>query len=158
MAPAGSAHETVRGPAEGFPVVLRRSLPHQQEDAAVSDRGEPEHRQIIIALERLQRETRTEKIAVVLDNARFHHAKALTGLYEPGQLLERITPIFLPPYAPDHNPVEHVWNTAKTNIANIQRETPDQTFGAFASYITGRTFDYDFEHLPKPQPETDLVS
>ncbi|SYZ34672.1 Uncharacterised protein [Propionibacterium australiense] len=33
-----------------------------------------------------------------------------------------------------------------------------QTFGAFASYITGRTFDYDFEHLPKPQPETDLVS
>ncbi|RLP05855.1 hypothetical protein D9T14_13175 [Propionibacterium australiense] len=97
-------------------------------------------------------------MAVVLDNARFHHAKALTSLYQPGQLLERITPIFLPPYAPDHNPVEHVWNTAKTNIANIQHETPDQTFGAFASYVTGRTFDYDFEHLPKPQPETDLVS
>ncbi|WP_182482085.1 IS630 family transposase [Propionibacterium australiense] len=120
--------------------------------------GNQNTEQIIIALERLQRETRTEKIAVVLDNARFHHAKALTGLYEPGQPLERITPIFLPPYAPDHNPVEHVWNTAKNNIANIQRETPDQTFGAFASYVTGRTFDYDFEHLPKPQPETDLVS
>ncbi|MFC2731680.1 MAG: transposase, partial [Pauljensenia sp.] len=47
----------------------------------------------------------TEKIAVVPDNARPHHAKALTGLYEPGQPLERITPIHLPPYAPDHNPV-----------------------------------------------------
>ncbi len=114
--------------------------------------------QIILALERLQRETRTEKIAVVLDNARFHHAKALTSLYQPGRLLERITPIFLPPYAPDHNSVEHVWNTAKTNIANIQHETPDQTFTAFASYVTGRTFNYDFEHLPKPQPETDLDS
>jgi len=120
--------------------------------------GNQNTEQIILALERLQRETRTEKIAVVLDNARFHHAKALTSLYQPGQLLERITPVFLPPYAPDHNPVEHVWNTAKNNIANIQHETPEQTFGAFASYVTGRTFNYDFEHLPKPRPTTDLVS
>ena len=120
--------------------------------------GNQNTEQTILALDRLQRETDTEKIAVVLDNARFHHAKMLTGLYEPGQLLERITPIHLPPYAPDHNPVEHVWNTAKNNIANIQRETPEETFGAFASYITGRTFDYDFEHLPPRDTENDLVS
>ena len=120
--------------------------------------GNQNTEQIILALERLQRETKADRIAVVLDNARFHHAKALTSLYQPGQLLERITPVFLPPYAPDHNPVEHVWGTAKNNIANIQHQTPEQTFGAFASYITGRTFDYDFEHLPKPRPETDLVS
>ena len=120
--------------------------------------GNQNTEQTILALDRLQRETDTEKIAVVLDNARFHHAKMLTGLYEPGQLLERITPIHLPPYAPDHNPVEHVWNTAKNNIANIQRETPEETFGAFASYVTGRTFDYDFEHLPPRDTENDLVS
>ena len=120
--------------------------------------GNQNTEQTILALDRLQRETDTEKIAVVLDNARFHHAKMLTGLYEPGQLLERITPIHLPPYAPDHNPVEHVWNAAKNNIANIQRETPEETFGAFASYITGRTFDYDFEHLPPRDTENDLVS
>ena len=106
--------------------------------------------QTILALERLQRETEAGKIAVVLDDARFHHAKALTGLHEPGWLLERITPVFLPPYAPDHNPVEHVWNAAKNNIVNIQRETPEETFGAFASYVTGRAVDYDFEHLPAP--------
>ncbi|SYZ34636.1 transposase [Propionibacterium australiense] len=93
-----------------------------------------------------------------MDNARFRHAKALTSLDESGQLLETYHPIFLPPYTPDHNTVEHVWNTAKNNIANSQRETPDQTFGAFTSYITGRTSTYDFEHLPKPQPETDLDS
>ena len=97
--------------------------------------GNQNTEQTILALDRLQRETETEKIAVVLDNARFHHAKALTDLYEPGQLLERITPIHLPPYAPDHNPVEHVWNTAKNNIANIQHETPEETFGASASHI-----------------------
>ena len=114
--------------------------------------------QTILALERLQRETEAEKIAVVLDNARFHHAKALTGLHGPGQLLERITPIHPPPYAPDHNPVEHVWNAAKSNIANIQRETPEETFGAFASYVTGRAFDYDFEHLPLRETRNDFVS
>ena len=114
--------------------------------------------QTILALERLQRETGTGKIAVVPDNARSHHAKALTALYEPGRLLERITSIHLPPYAPDHNPVEHVWNAAKSNIANIQRETPEETFGAFASYVTGRSFDYDFGHLPPRETRNDFVS
>ncbi|WP_316667949.1 hypothetical protein [uncultured Propionibacterium sp.] len=47
--------------------------------------------QKILALDRPHRGTHTEKIAVVLDNARSHRAKALTGLYQPGQLLERIT-------------------------------------------------------------------
>ena len=120
--------------------------------------GKQNTEQIILALERLQRETETEQIAVVLDNARFHYAKALTGLYEPGRLLERITPVHLPPYALDHNPVEHVWNAAKSNIANIQRETPEETFGAFASYVTGRAFDYDFEHLPLRETRNDFVS
>ena len=120
--------------------------------------GNQNTEQTILALERLQRETEAGKIAVVLDNARFHHAKALTALYEPGRLLERITPVFLPPYAPDHNPVEHVWNAAKNNIANIQRETPEETFGAFASYIASRTFDYDFEHLPLRETRNDFVS
>ena len=120
--------------------------------------GNQNTEQTSLALERLQRETETEKIAVVLDNARFHHAKALTALYEPGQLLERITPVFLPPYAPDHNPVEHIWNAAKNNIANIQHETPEETFGAFASYIASRTFDYDFENLPPRETRNDFVS
>ena len=114
--------------------------------------------QTILALERLQRETEAEKIAVVLDNARPHHARALTGLHEPGQLLERITPIHPPPYAPDHNPAEHIWNAAKNNIANIQHETPEETFGASASYIASRTFDYDFEHLPPRETRNDFVS
>ncbi|WP_264291247.1 IS630 family transposase [Propionibacterium acidifaciens] len=120
--------------------------------------GNQNTEQIILALERLQRETKTDRLAVVLDNARFHHAKALTGLYEPGRLLERITPIHPPPYAPDHNPVEHVWNAARNDIATIQRETPEETLGAFASYVTGRAFDYDFEHLPLRETRNDFVS
>ena len=156
--PKGQRTRPVRGPEEDVPVLLRRPLADQQKVTPYPTEQNQNTWQTILALERLQRETEAGKIAVVLDNARSHHARALTALYEPGRLLERITPVFLPPYAPDHNPVEHVWNAAKSNIANIQRETPEETLGAFASYITGRAFDYDFEHLPPRETRNDFVS
>ena len=107
---------------------------------------------------RLARETdEGKKIAVFLDNARFHHAKALNDLYAPGQALERITPIYMPPYAPDHNPTEHVWNAAKNNIANLQRDTPENTFAAFTAHITNCTSDHDFEHLTITPSDNDFV-
>jgi len=34
------------------------------------------------------------------------------------------------------------------HISNLQRNIPEETFSAFMSYVTGRDFDYDFEHLP----------
>ena len=43
-------------------------------------------------------------------------------------------------------------------LKSVQRETLEETFGAFASHITGRTFDHDFEHLPPRDTENDLVS
>ena len=113
---------------------------------------------IIGALDRLQRDTDTEKIAVVPGGVRFHHAEMLTGLYEPGRPSERITTVHLPSYAPDHNPVEHVWNTAKCHTATMQRETPEKTISASASCITCRTVDHDFEHLPPLKTEDDFVS
>ena len=81
----------------------------------------------------------------------------MTGLHQPGQLLERITPVFLPPYAPDHNPAEHVRNTARNNIATIQHETPEETLGASASHVTGHTVDHDSEHLPPRETRNDPV-
>ena len=156
--PEGQRTRAVRGPAEDVPVLAgalsptsRTVTPHPTEQNRNTE-------QTILALERLQRETGTGKIAVVLDNARFHHAKALTGLHGPGRLLERIMPIHPPPYAPDHNPVEHVRNAAKNNIATIQHETPEETLGAFASHVTGRAFDYDSEHLPPRETRNDPVS
>ncbi|WP_081660863.1 transposase [Propionibacterium acidifaciens] len=156
--PKGQRTRAVRGPAEDVPVLLRRPPPTSRTVTPYPIEGNRNTWRTILAPDLLQRETEAGKVAVVLDNARFHHAKALTGLYEPGRLLERITPIHLPPYAPDHNPVEHVRNAAKNNIANIQHETPEETFGAFASCIAGRTFDYDFEHLPPRETRNDFVS
>lgn len=44
---------------------------------------------------------------VVLDNARFHHAKALSQWLEEHSSYFRLD--FLPPYSPELNPVERVW-------------------------------------------------
>jgi transposase len=50
----------------------------------------------------------------------------------------------MPPYAPDENPIEHVWNTAKQKVANIQHETFNETKLAFANLITSQKFKYSF--------------
>ncbi len=96
--------------------------------------GNQNAEQVIVMMDRLQREIPMPKIAFVLDNAGFHHAGDLTKIFESGEALDRITPIYLPPYAPDHNPTEHVWNAAKGHISNVQRSFPEGTFSEFMSY------------------------
>ena len=110
-------------------------------------------------MDRLARETdEKKKTAVVLDNARLHHAKALTDLYSTGQELERITPIYMPPpMPPTLGPTKHVRDATKNNIANPRALAPENTSAAFTAYITNRTFDHDVEHLPVTPPRTDLV-
>lgn len=56
--------------------------------------------------------------------------------------LEHIHLINLPPYAPDHNPIEHVWNEAKHHISNLQHPTFTDTRHTFETYITENTFPY----------------
>jgi transposase len=82
--------------------------------------GNQNAEQIILMLARFRRETSQEKIAVVLDDAGSHHAKALVQLSEPGQELERIIPLRLPPWAPEHNPTGQGGNAAEGTIANLQ--------------------------------------
>ncbi|KAA6317358.1 hypothetical protein EZS27_032468, partial [termite gut metagenome] len=48
-----------------------------------------------------------QKVYMVLDNVRFHHAKGLKPILE--RYSHRIELVFLPPYSPDLNPIERVW-------------------------------------------------
>ena len=50
--------------------------------------------------------------AEVLDNAGIHRAKATQAFV---QLHERLSLVFLPPYAPELNPIELVWAYVKRN-------------------------------------------
>lgn len=85
-----------------------------------------------------------KKITVVWDNAAFHKSKAIREQLKTGGILERVHLIPMPPYAPDNNPIEHVWGTAKQAISNIQHNTFEQTKQAFSGFIRSRRFEYFF--------------
>ncbi|GHU12984.1 transposase [Alphaproteobacteria bacterium] len=52
---------------------------------------------------------------VILDNAKFHNKEKLRKIIEKAGC--RV--IFLPPYSPDLNPIEHFWDWLKNKIRNI---------------------------------------
>lgn len=85
-----------------------------------------------------------KKLCIVWDNAPFHKSKVIREELTKNKLLGRVHLIAMPPYAPDHNPIEHVWNTAKQHVANIQHDTFEQTKQAFMDFVTIRSFNYSF--------------
>jgi transposase len=85
-----------------------------------------------------------KKVALVWDNARFHRSKEIRQELKKGGILERVHLIAMPPYAPDNNPIEHVWNTAKQAIANEQYEAFEDTKQAFSDFVASRPFKYSF--------------
>lgn len=98
--------------------------------------------EVLKVLEIFLREYPDKNICIVWDNASFHKGKEIRSALVKGGLLERVHLIAFPPYAPDKNPIEHVWNDAKGEIANIQRESLSDTKVAFVGHISGRKFDY----------------
>ncbi|MDP2815721.1 MAG: IS630 family transposase, partial [Rectinemataceae bacterium] len=98
--------------------------------------------EVLQALELFLAEYPDKKICIVWDNATFHKGKEIRKALTSGGILDRVHLIALPPYAPDYNPIEHVWNGAKGAIANIQRDTLSATKAAFVEHIDGRKFEY----------------
>ena len=64
---------------------------------------------------------------MVLDNARLHHAKALNDLYAPGQALERITPIYMPPLRPRPWVPQNTCGTPPRTISPTPARSPRRT-------------------------------
>ena len=53
-------------------------------------------------------------ILVVADNARYHHSKKVQAFLKDN--VGSIMMVFLPPYSPELNPDEQVWNHAKSQL------------------------------------------
>lgn len=60
-------------------------------------------------------------MVVVIDNARFHKSKKVIELIEAVNC--RV--MFLPPYSPDFNPIEHHWTAVKHAIRSAAEEVKD---------------------------------
>lgn len=66
----------------------------------------------LLFLKQLLRHRRKGQLMIVIvDNARWHHAKVLQPWLEEYRDLIRLD--FLPPYSPDLNPVERVWKLTR---------------------------------------------
>ncbi len=97
---------------------------------------------IIPVLEELTLKYPNKSICIIWDNARFHKGKKIRK--KLSTTLRRIHLINLPPYAPDHNPQEHVWKYGKEKLANSQRESLEETVQAFESIVMSRNYPYRF--------------
>ena len=58
---------------------------------------------------------------VIMDNATFHKSKKIKEFIEEKQCQL----IFLPPYSPDCNPIEHYWGVLKKHIKKIRKNIQD---------------------------------
>lgn len=59
----------------------------------------------------LKRRPRNKRLVVVLDNAKYHHARALRSFLHRHR--RKLTLLFLPPYSPELNPIERVWKLTR---------------------------------------------
>lgn len=84
-----------------------------------------------------------KKICIIWDNATCHKGKLIRQALSKGGLLERVHLINLPPYAPDYNPIEHVWNTVKDNLSNNQDKDFKETKMKFMKLTNNQIFTYE---------------
>lgn len=96
----------------------------------------------IKVLKQLVNQYQNKKVCVIWDNARWHKGKLMRFNLSKGKSLERLHLINFPPYAPDHNPIEHVWQYAKSKISNRHEYPFSEIKQDFLASITNRTFDY----------------
>ena len=83
-----------------------------------------------------------KNLCIIWDNARWHRSKELRALLGEGNEFSHIHFIWLPPYAPDHNPQEHVWKVGKDAIANRSYSSFEELVTTFEKALRGRLFHY----------------
>lgn len=83
-----------------------------------------------------------KQVCVVWDNARWHKGKLIRAELAKKKHFSNLKLINFPPYAPDHNPIEHVWQFAKSKIANRSNAQFDTIKQSFLDSINNREFAY----------------
>lgn len=97
-------------------------------------------REIIKVLKLLLLKYPGKHMCLVWDNAKFHKGMLIRKALE--QSLSNYLLINFPPYAPDTNPQEHIWQWSKDQIANVQFHTLKDLSRVFRSIVMGRIYAY----------------
>jgi transposase len=84
----------------------------------------------------LRSRKRGKKVLVILDNARYHHARDLKPWLKKNRC--HIELLFLPPYSPDLNPIERVWKLTRRLCTHNQYF---ETLGVLVSAV-GKQFRF----------------
>lgn len=69
----------------------------------------------------LKHRSRGKRLVLVLDNAKYHHARLLQPWLHTHRKV--LTLMFLPPYSPELNPIERVWKLTR-RLATHNRHFP----------------------------------
>ena len=84
-------------------------------------------------LENVLKKYPTGNIVMILDNAKIHHAKLLTGFLQKNP---RLHLEFLPPYSPNLHIIEELWGWLKTTVINnVFFHTRDEIKAAVRSFL-----------------------
>lgn len=97
-------------------------------------------REVVKVLKLVLKKYPGKQICLVWDNAKFHKGKLIRKALEKS--LSNFFLINFPPYAPDTNPQEHIWQWAKDQIANVQFHTLKDLSRVFRSIVMGRIYAY----------------
>lgn len=97
-------------------------------------------REIIKVLKLVMKKYPGKRMCLVWDNARFHKGTLIRKALEKD--LSNYFLINFPPYAPDTNPQEHIWQWSKDQIANVQFHRLKDLSRVFRSIVMGRMYAY----------------
>jgi transposase len=71
--------------------------------------------------------------SIIMDNASFHNKKRLRKY----ALVYNVKIIFLPPYSPDYNPIEHVWANMKRFLRNTKKQSHSLEYAIYWYFAAG---------------------
>lgn len=83
-----------------------------------------------------------KRICIVWDNAAWHKGKELREALKKNKSLSRLHLIAFPPYAPDCNPQERVWNWLKDKTSNDSPDSFQTAITLFHGFALSRNFTY----------------
>jgi transposase len=88
-----------------------------------------------------KRHSAPAKVYVILDNARYHHAKDVTAYCEASG----ITPVFLPTYSPNLNVIERLWKFIRKKVLKDRYHATFEQFVAAIKAFLGHLDQYAAE-------------